>query len=47
MICYILNINALGLVISDKKIFHVFTYISLCKTCDLGTGLFLASGAYI
>ena len=22
------------LMVSDKKIFHVFPYISLCKTCD-------------
>ena len=28
------NITALGLMVSDKKIFHVFPYTSLCKTCD-------------
>ena len=28
------NIKALGLVISDKKIFSHFPYICLCKTCD-------------
>ena len=27
-------IKALGPVVSDKKIFSHFTYISLCKTCD-------------
>ena len=27
--------KALGLVVSDKKIFSCFPYISLCKTCDL------------
>ena len=28
------NIKALGLKVSDKKIFHVFPYISLCKICE-------------
>ena len=28
------NIKALSLMVSDKKIFHVFPYISLCLTCD-------------
>ena len=32
--CYIPNIKALGLVVSDKKIFSCFPYIRLCKTCD-------------
>ena len=38
--------NALGLMVSDKKIFHVFHYISLCKTCDVTpwAGPFLAPG---
>ena len=27
------NIKALGLMVSDKKIFYV-SYISICKTCD-------------
>ena len=27
------NMNALGLVVSDKKIFHVAPYMSLCITC--------------
>ena len=31
---YIPNINALSLMVSDNRIFHVFLYISLCKTCD-------------
>ena len=31
--CYIPNIKRLGLALSDKKIFKVFCYISLCKTC--------------
>ena len=30
----ILNIKALGLVVSDKKMFSCFPYISLCKTCN-------------
>ena len=29
-----------GLMVSDKKIFYVFHYISLCKTCDPGVGPF-------
>ena len=29
------NIKALCLVVSDKKIFSCFPYISLCKSCDL------------
>ena len=30
---YILNIQALGLVVSDKKIFHVFLFLSLWQPC--------------
>ena len=32
--CYIPNIKALGLMVSDKKIFSCFTHTSLCKPCD-------------
>ena len=42
--CYIPNIKALGLMVSDKKIFSCFSYIRLCKTCDPGAGPFLAPG---
>ena len=28
------NIKALGIVVSDKKIFSCFPYGGLCKTCD-------------
>ena len=38
--CYILNIKALGIVVSDKKMFSYFPYTSLCKTCDPRTGHF-------
>ena len=31
---YIPNINPQGLVVSEKKIFLCFPYISLCKICD-------------
>ena len=34
------NIKALGLVVSDKKIFSCFLYISLYKTCDPWAGPF-------
>ena len=40
------NTKALGLVVSDKKIFSCFHYRSLCKTCDPGMGPFLTPGAY-
>ena len=43
--CYIPNIKALGLVVSDKKIFSCFPIISLCNTCDPRVGPFLAPGA--
>ena len=29
------NIKALDLVVKDAKIFSRFSYMSLCKTCDL------------
>ena len=32
------NIKALAFVVSDKKIFSCFPYISLYKTCDPGGG---------
>ena len=44
MLCYISNSTALGLVVSDKKFFSCFPYISLCKTCDPRAGPFLAPG---
>ena len=34
------NIKALGRVVSDKKIFLCFPYISLCKTDPLGEAIF-------
>ena len=37
--------KALGLVVSDKKIFSYSPYVSLCKTCDHGVGPFLAPEA--
>ena len=33
-----INIKALGLMVSDKKIFYGSPYISLCKTCDTRSG---------
>ena len=39
-----LNIEALGPVVLDKKIFSCFPYISLYKTCDPGAGPILAPG---
>ena len=35
---------ALGLVVSDKKIFSHFPYISQCRTCDPRAEPFLAKG---
>ena len=42
---YIPNIKALELVVSDKKIFSCFPYISLCKTYDPCVGPFFVPGA--
>ena len=42
--CYISNIKALGLVVSEEKIFSCFPYISHCKTCDPWGRPFLAPG---
>ena len=39
------DIKALGLVVTDKKIFYISPYIGLCKTCDPGAVPFLAPGA--
>ena len=44
MCCYIPNIKALGPVVSDKKIFSHFPYISLWKKFDPGVEPFLAPG---
>ena len=44
MCCYIPNIKALGLVVSDKKIFSQFSYTSLWKKFDHGVEPFLAPG---
>ena len=41
------NIKALGLVVSDKKIFHVAPYISLCKACDPRGGAIFGPRAII
>ena len=42
---YIPNIKTLGHMVSDAKIFYVFNYKSLCKTCDpRGWGFFLHQG---
>ena len=38
---------ALGLVVSDKKIFHVSPYISLHKACDPLGGAIFSHGAII
>ena len=40
-------IKALGIVVSDKKIFHDSPYINLCKIFDQGAGPFLAPGLKI
>ena len=46
MSCYIPNIKALCLIVSDKKIVSCFPYLILCKTCDpKGAGQFLSTGA--
>ena len=42
---YLPNVNALGLVFSDKEVFSCFPYISLCTICDPGEGLYLTPGA--
>ena len=34
ILCAKENIKTFGLVVSDKKIYSCFPYISLCKTCD-------------
>ena len=34
------NIKTPSLMVSDKKFFHVFPYVDLCKTCDSGAGHF-------
>ena len=41
--CYVPNIKAIGLQVSDKEIFS-YLYISLCKTCNPRSGPFLAQG---
>ena len=38
------NIKALGLKVSDKKIFSCFPYICVCQTCDPWGGVILAPG---
>ena len=38
------NYQGLGLVVSDKKFFSHFLYISLCKTCDPWEGPFSPMG---
>ena len=43
-LCLMPKIKVLGLMISDKKIFSMFPYISLCKECDPGAGAFWPSG---
>ena len=35
-----INIKTLALMVSDKKIFHVFPFKSLCKICDPGASHF-------
>ncbi|MCG8046500.1 MAG: hypothetical protein N0E48_12815, partial [Candidatus Thiodiazotropha endolucinida] len=44
---YIPNIKDLGLLVSDKKIFKPFPYISLCKTRGHWSGGILGSRALI
>ena len=34
MMIHTIYIKTLGLIVSDKKIFSHFPYISVCKTCD-------------
>ena len=41
---YIPNIKALTLVVSDKKFFHVFPRVGLCKPCDPGRANFVPHG---
>ena len=41
---FIPNMKALDLVVSDKKVFSCFPYISLFKTFDPGAGPFWSEG---
>ena len=43
--CYTQNMKALGLVISEKKIFYVFPIVSLWELMTPGAGPFLTPGA--
>ena len=43
---YQISIKALGLVVSDKKIFSCFPYISLCKHVTPGGPIFGPSGIF-
>ena len=44
MSCYLPNIKALSLMVSDKKFFFMFFLISLYKTCDRWGGAILDQG---
>ena len=41
---YQISKQVLGLMVSDKKIFYVSPYISLCKACDPWGGAILTQG---
>ena len=43
--CYTQNMKALGLVVSEKKIFYVFPIVSLWELMTRGAGPFLTPGA--
>ena len=43
--CYTQNMKALGLVVSEKKIFYVFPIVSLWELMNPGVGPFLTPGA--
>ena len=45
--CYKQNMKALGLVVSEKKIFYVFPIVSLWDLMIPGVGLFLTPGAWL
>ena len=45
--CYTQNIKALGLVVSEKKIFYVFPIVSLWKIMTPGAWPFLTPGAWL
>ena len=45
--CYIQNMKALGIVVSEKKIFYVFPNVSLWELISPGVGPFLTPGPWL